>query len=514
MFLSDNSVDQGLLTMASHHVGVPVVPVSPAYSLLSRDFAKLQQIVKLTSPGLVYAEDRDSFGPAFAKVDFGGAEIVLTRPTSSCTTLLEVLAASPTQEVDRAFAKVGPDTIAKILFTSGSTGAPKGVINTQRMLTTNQEQIAVTWPFLEEKPPILVDWLPWSHTFGGNHDLNMILRNGGSLYIDSGKPVPGRFETSVHNLGAIAPTLYFNVPRGFEMLLPYLEEDPVLRDHFFAELDVIFYAGASLSQPVWDRLEALSIAARGERVRMLSAWGATETAPMATRVHYDIERAGVVGLPPPGTTIKLVENGDKLEIRAKGPNVTPGYLNRNDLTHAAFDDEGFYISGDAVRFEDPNVPAKGLVFDGRVAEDFKLTTGTWVHVGNLRLAVIAATDPVIQDCVITGHDRDFVGLLAFPNLAACRALCPDLLDNVTNAQILADIRVRDALAAGLRRHNANNAASSLRIRRVILMESPAAIDKGEITDKGYINQRAVLNERADRVDQIYDEPDPAVIVID
>ncbi|MDG2285599.1 MAG: feruloyl-CoA synthase [Alphaproteobacteria bacterium] len=514
MFLSDNSLAQACLTLAALHVGVPIVPVSPAYSVLSWDFAKLRHIVGLTTPGLVYAETGGPFARALETVDFRDAEIVVAvDPPAGATRLDDMNATKPSDAVDKAFQAVGPDTLAKILFTSGSTGAPKGVINTQRMVTTNQEQIAAVWPFLNNRRPILVDWLPWSHTFGGNHDFNTVLRNGGCLYIDTGKPAPGRFDASVRNLREIAPTLAYNVPRGFEMLIPHLESDPAFRDHFFSELDVIFYAGASLPPHLWARLEDLSVAARGERVRMLSSWGTTETAPAATRVYYPIERAGVIGLPLPGTELKLVPRADTFEIRARGPNIAPGYWKNEALTKVAYDEEGFYIAGDAVRFDDPADPEKGLIFDGRLAEDFKLTTGTWVQVGNLRLQAIAAADPVIQDCVVTGHDRDFIGLLAFPDLAACRALCPDLASDASTATILADHRVRETLASGLARHNAARPASSTRIRRVILMETPARIDEGEITDKGYINQRAVLMERAAAVEKIYTDDDPMVVEI-
>ena len=515
MILSDNSLNQARLTVGAMHVGVPVVPVSPAYSLLSQDFTKLRHIVGLTTPGLVFAETGGPYARALDGVDFGAAEfaVALDSP-SGATEFADLAATGPTEAVDRAFTATGPDTLAKILFTSGSTGTPKGVINTQRMMTTNQEQIAAVWPFLGQRPPVLVDWLPWSHTFGGNHDFHTILRNGGCLYIDAGRPAPGRFEPSLRNLREIAPTLAYNVPIGFELLIPHLEADPVFRDHFFSELDVIFYAGASLPPHLWGRLEDLSVAARGERVRMLSSWGTTETAPAATRVHYPIERAGVIGLPLPGTELKLVPRADTLEIRARGPNISPGYWKSDALTKAAHDEEGFYIAGDAVRFADPDDPSQGLVFDGRLAEDFKLTTGTWVQVGNLRLKAIAAADPVIQDCVVTGHDRDFIGLLAFPNLAACRGLCPDLPEDAAAGAVLAHPRVRAALIAGLGAHNTALPASSTRIRRVLLMPTPARIDAGEITDKGYINQRAVLIERASAVERLYAGGEPEVVEIE
>ena len=326
---------------------------------------------------------------------------------------------------------------------------PKGVINTQRMLCSNQQAIAQVWPFLAAQPPVVVDWLPWNHTFGGNHNFNMVLRHGGTLYVDGGKPMPGLIEQTVANLESVAPTLYFNVPRGFDVLLPFLEQDEVLRDRFFSRLDLIFYAGAALPQSLWERLEVLSIAARGERVPMVSAWGSTETAPMITTVHFPLEHAGVIGLPAPGCAVKMVPNGQKQELRIKGPNITPGYWRRPDLTEKAFDDDGWYCIGDAGRLEDPERPERGIVFDGRVAEDFKLLSGTWVHAGVLRVTAIAAGAPVIQDAVVTGHDRQEVGLLVFPNLPGCKALCPEAGDDV-EALLRCDA-VRERLRAGFNR---------------------------------------------------------------
>ncbi len=515
--LSDNSVNSALLQLGAMHAGIPPAPVSPAYSLMSQDFGKLKLIVDLLAPGMVFAADGTRFARALEIVDFGEAEIVVAsnppegRPTTDFASLL---AAAPTDAVDAAFARVGPDTVAKILFTSGSTGYPKGVLNTQRMLCSNQQAIAQLWPFLEEAPPVIVDWLPWSHTFGANHNFNMMLRNGGSLYIDGGKPMPGLVETTVENLKEISPTLYFNVPRGFDMVLPYLEADAALRDNFFKDLRLIFYAAAALPQNLWERLEAVAIQARGERVRMVSAWGSTETAPLATSVHFEIEKAGVIGLPAPGTEIKMVPSGDKLELRVRGPNVTPGYLKRDDLTAAAFDEDGFYRIGDAGKFDDPDDPAKGIVFDGRVAEDFKLTSGTWVHAGSLRIAAIAAGAPVIQDAVVAGHDREDIGLLIFPNPAGCLSVCPDIDGDTPLADLIARPELRARVRDGLFAYNAANPANSTRIARAILMAEPPSIDANEITDKGYLNQRAVLDCRAALVEKLYaDDPDDAVILI-
>jgi feruloyl-CoA synthase len=424
----------------------------------------------------------------------------------------ELLATKPTSAIDAAFSRVSPETVAKILFTSGSTGMPKGVINTQRMMCSNQQAITQIWPFITRRPPILVDWLPWNHTFGGNHNFNMILRNGGTLHIDAGKPAPGMFQTTADNLREIAPTIYFNVPRGFQMLAPYLEKDAEFRDHFFSNLDTIFYAAAALPQDLWERFENLSMAALGKKIAMTSAWGLTESAPLATGVHFPIARAGVIGLPVPGTELKMLPSAGKLELRLRGPNITPGYFRRDDLTQEAFDEDGFYRTGDAGKFADPDDPSQGILFDGRVAEDFKLLTGSWVSTGMVRVAAISACTRLIQDAVVTGHDRDDIGLLIIPNVAGITKLAglgpdaslPDLLGNEKVRQTL-----RDDLAA----HNSRNPASSTRIARVLLLTEALDIDAGEITDKGYVNQRAVLERRHVLVEQLYSN-DAEVILID
>src|SRR5688572_13201723 len=460
--LSDNSVEHALLALGAMHVGIPVAPVSPAYSLMSKDYGKLKAIFGLVKPGLVFAADPQKFAPALAAVG------------ASSVSVSELLETNPGSTQEREFAKVNPETVAKILFTSGSTGIPKGVINTHRMLCANQQMLAQAWPFVEDKPPVVVDWLPWNHTFGGNHNFNMVLRNGGTLYVDGGKPVPGLVETTVANLREIAPTMYFNVPRGYALLLPFLESDAALRANFFRDLDMLFYAAAALPQNLWDRLRKLS------DVPMLSAWGSTETSPLATSVHFKMERPGVIGLPVAGCELKLVPSAGKYEVRVRGPHVTPGYYKRPDLTKAAFDDEGFYRIGDAVRFADPKDPAQGVVFDGRVAEDFKLSSGTWVNAGAVRVKLIAAADPLIQDAVITGHDRDEVGALVFLNPA-------------TKDMSYAAVRSR---LSGVLAQLAQQGGSSTYPARLLVMSEPPSIDANEITDKGYMNQRAVLERRA------------------
>ncbi|CAG0929604.1 Long-chain-fatty-acid--CoA ligase [Rhodocyclaceae bacterium] len=514
MILSDNAIDHALLALGAMHVGVPVAPISPAYSLMSKDFAKVKAIAGLLQPGLVYAADGAKFAGVLGAVDFGGAELVLgaNAPAGLKATSFAELRAAPGPEVDRAFAAVGPDTIAKFLFTSGSTGEPKGVINTQRMLCSNQQTIRQLWPFLSEKPPVIVDWLPWNHTFGANHNFNMVLANGGTLYIDEGKPVPGLIEKTVANLREVSPTIYFNVPRGFDALIPFLEQDDALRKNFFGELQLIFYAAAALPQNLWDKLEDLSVRERGKRTVMVSSWGATETAPMVTSVHYEIERAGVIGLPAPGTELKMVPNQGKLELRVRGPNVTPGYWKRPDLTREAFDEEGFYRIGDAGRFADPDDPVKGIEFDGRIAEDFKLMSGVWVHVGAIRVKALAALAPVAQDIVVTGHDCEEAGFLVFANPPGCRALSPDLPADAPLDRVLADPRVVAHVRAGMAKLKEEGGGSSTYAARALLMAEPPSIDANEITDKGYINQRAVLARRAALVERLYAEPPDAAVI--
>ncbi len=483
--LSDNGVDHALLALGAMHVGVPVAPISPAYSLMSKDFAKLKYIFDLLKPGLVFTAEPEKFAPALAAIG------------ATSTPVSRLLETNPGSTLEVAFSRLTPDTVAKILFTSGSTGTPKGVINTHRMLCANQQMLAQVWPFLEDKVQTIVDWLPWNHTFGGNFCFNLVLRNGGSLYIDGGKPAPGPIEVTARNLAEISPTLYFNVPRGFDLLLPMLESDAALRRNFFRELDMLFYAGAALPQNLWERLEKLAIAEKGGELAMISSWGSTETAPSAAAVHYPIERAGVIGLPNPGCELKLVPAAGKLEVRVKGPNVTPGYYRRVDLTKAAFDQEGYYCIGDAMKFADPAAPEKGLVFDGRVAEDFKLATGTWVHVGAIRVKLIAAGNPLIQDAVITGHDRDEIGALVFLNPGAAKDMPAEA--------------IRDRLAQALK-ELAREGGSSTHPTRLLVMVEPPQIDGNEITDKGYINQRAVLERRTALVDKLYVVPAAPEIV--
>jgi len=424
VILSENSLEHALLALAAVHVGIPYSPISPPYSLLSKDFGKLRHTLNLMTPGLIFAADGHRYEKALrvAHELFPDATLLVdsNRLTDLPCVLFEDLATTaPTEDVDAAFAQVTPDTVAKVLFTSGSTSMPKGVMNTQRLWCANLQQLTQTFPFMEDEPPLFVDWLPWNHTFGGNHNFGLTLFNGGSLYIDDGKPSATGIRATIANLHELAPTAYFNVPKGYEELLAYLRREPELCKTFFSRLQMLFYAGASLPQHVWDGLEELAAETTGYRVPIITGLGMTESGPSALMAHWAGGYSGLLGVPKPGLELKLVPSDDKWEARYRGPNITPGYWRQSELTAASFDEDGFFHTGDALKFVDLDNPNKGLLFDGRIAEDFKLTTGTWVSVGNLRMALLKAGAPILQDSVITGIDRDQIGALLFLNLEAC-----------------------------------------------------------------------------------------------
>jgi len=512
--LSENDLEQFLLTMAGQHVGVPAAPISPAYSLVSKDFGKLRHTLQIVTPGMVFASDGIRYAPAIETVVGDHIEVITTtappdrRKSGTFADLLETM---PTPAVAAAHEKIDPDGVAKFLFTSGSTAMPKAVINTHRMICSNQQMIAQLFGFLEDDPPVIVDWLPWNHTFGGNHDVGIAIYNGGTFYIDDGKPGPGSMEKTVRNLREISTTVYFNVPKGYEDLLPFLRADQTLRESFFRRLGLMFYAGAGLSQPVWDAYRELAFETSGERIIMATGLGSTETSPMAMQTTWETDRAGTIGIPVPGVELKIVPHDGKLEARVRGPNVTPGYWRQPELTQRVFDEEGFYSFGDAVRLIDPNDINKGLLFDGRLTEDFKLANGTWVSVGPLRARIIAHCSPLVRDVVITGLDRDFLGALIFPDVVACHELCRELPRDAVK-EIVAHPAVRARFQKFLSELAAQSTGSSNRVLRAILMEEPPSLDAGEITDKGSFNQRAVLERRAAIVDQIYAAEPPAFVL--
>ena len=504
VILSDNSVDHAVLMLACMHIGQPVCTVSSAYCRLSQDFVKIREILQMLGPALIYASDAKVYGPAIracqvpAVTVLGqGADDV---PGAFSFATLAGMVEGPA--VMQAFAKVLPDDTAKYLLTSGSTGHPKVAINTHRMLCANQQMIAQTWRFLQREKPVLLDWLPWSHTFGGNHNFNMVLRNGGTLYIDDGRPVPGAIDKTVRNLRELtdpAPNIHFNVPRGLDMLLPFLEEDADFARQVLGPLRAVFYAGAALPQASWQRLQAVARKVRDEPLWLTTSWGSTETAPAVTSAHWQLEGAGCIGLPLPGIDLKFIPNGEKLELRVRGVSVFPGYRDAPRLSADAFDEEGYYKIGDAGFLVDPEQPERGVMFNGRVAEDFKLTTGTWVSVGTLRLKLVSALAPLVSDAVITGHDRDEIGALVFLSPAG-QALAPEVL--------------RDRIQRALADLHATGGGSSQCPNRVLMMTEPANADAGEITDKGYINQRAVLSRRAVEVATLYaDTLDARVVTL-
>jgi feruloyl-CoA synthase len=517
VILSGNDLEHALLGLAALHVGVLYAPISPAYSMVATDYAKLRHAVGLMSPGLVFAANGERFAAALEAVLPAEAELVVTEapPKGRAATLFAALmATAPSEAVERAHAAIGPDGAAKILFTSGSTGMPKGVINTQRMLSSNQQMLIEAMPVIGEAPPVIVDWLPWHHTFGGNHNVGLVLYNGGSLYIDDGKPMPGLIEPSVKNLREIAPTLYFNVPKGFEALIPYLRREPALREKFFSRLAMLFYAAAGLPQHIWDALDELAVEACGERILMITGLGATETAPFAICANWEGARSGMIGLPVPGQELKLTPVGDKLEARVRGPNVTPGYWRNREATAAAFDAEGWYCMGDAVRFVDPADPQKGLMFDGRLAEDFKLSTGTWVSVGPLKARLIRHCAPLVLDLVLAAPDRDEVTALIVADIAACRAACHGLPPEASERELLQSPALRARFQALLEAFAAEAGGGASRIARAVILEEPPSMLANELTDKGSLNARAVLAHRAALVEALYaEQPPPHVIVV-
>jgi len=508
MILSGNSIDHAIMTYGAILAGVAAAPVSRSYSLMSSDFAKLKYVFELVEPKMIFVQDGQMYGPALGALELEGVEIVYVQNAPEGFEVVPFQAfldAAPTDDVEKSFASLTFDTVAKYLFTSGSTGMPKAVINTHRMMCVNT---AMARSMLNEdgrdEVPVIINWLPWNHTFGGNSVLNGILSSGGTFYLDDGLPLPGFFEKTLRNLREVSPTTYSNVPSAFGVLVPELEKDDQLAETLFKNLKSLSYGGAALAQDLYDRIQAVAVRVTGHKIPFLTGYGATETAPVVTSVHWATDRMGLLGLPLPGVELKLVPAGDKFEVRVRGENITPGYHKRDDLTAKAFDDEGFYSLGDAAKFLNPDDPVQGLIFDGRVSEDFKLDTGTWVNAGRLRVQAVEASGGLMQDALVAGLDRAYVGILGFPNMAACRDLVGD--QDASAEAILVNEKVLSRIAEGLQRHNHKNPGSSTRVARALLMAEPPNMDAGEITDKGYVNQSTSLERRKALVDKLYAEP--------
>lgn len=519
MILSGNSIEHALVALAAMYVGIPYAPIAPSYSLAVREHGALRHVFQNFSPGIIFVQDGTAFEPALEAV-LNDTRVRVAYQASepkkfNSLSLADLETAGSCLAADDANRATGPDTVIKILYTSGSTGLPKGVTTTNRMLTSNQQMLRQVMPCLYENSPVLCDWLPWNHTFGGSHNFGIALYNGGTLYIDNGRPTPTMFAETARNLREIAPTAYFNVPKGYEMLVQHLRTDADLRRNFFSRLQVMFFAAAGLNRRTWDELQNIAFETCGEEILVMTGLGATESAPYALSTSIEGSAPGWVGLPVPGVKLKLSPVGKRMEVRLQGPSITPGYWRRPELDEVAFDDEKYYRMGDAVAFIDPSDPQKGFSFDGRLNEEFKLSTGTWVHTSILRTRLLAHFDGLVLDAVLAAPDRDYVAALLFPNLDACRRLCFDSSGSASATDIIARSEVRSVFQARLKSFTLENPASSTHIRRAILLDSPPCMEASEITDKGTLNQAAVLKNRASLVERLYQESaDSEVLRID
>jgi feruloyl-CoA synthase len=511
--LSGNDIEHLQVALGAMYAGIPYCPVSPAYSLLSQDFAKLRHVCDLLQPGLVFVSDAAAYQRAIDAVLPAETPLISVRGQVSGraqVSFASLLQTPGGSAADQAFNATGPDSIAKFLFTSGSTKLPKAVITTQRMLCANQQMLLQTFPVFGEEPPVLVDWLPWNHTFGGSHNVGIVLYNGGTFYLDAGKPTAQGFAETLRNLKEVSPTAYLTVPKGWEELVSALEQDAELRECFFARMKLFFFAAAGLSQSVWDRLDRVAEQHCAERIRMMAGLGMTEAAPSCTFTTGPLSMAGYIGLPAPGCEVRLVPVDGKFEGRFRGPHIMPGYWRAPEQTAEVFDEQGFYCSGDAIKLADPNQPQLGLMFDGRIAEDFKLSSGVFVSVGPLRNRAVLEGSPYVQDLVITAPDRECLGALVFPRLYECRRLA-GLNADASDAAVLASAPVREWFGDWLQRLNRDATGNASRLEWIALLDEPASIDRGEMTDKGSINQRAVLQWRAAKVEALYRGEDVAIL---
>ena len=509
MILSGNSIEHALLALAAMYVGIPYAPIAPSYSLAVREYGALSEVWQNFGPGMAFVQNGSAFTPALKAVlpDSRVRVVYHGSPPEklSAMPLDDLETAASSSEADDANLASGPDTIVKMLYTSGSTGIPKGVITTNRMLTSNQQMLRQVMPCLSEEPPVVCDWLPWNHTFGGSHNFGIVLYNGGTLYIDGGRPVPDRFAETVRNLREVAPTAYFNVPKGYEMLVQHLRTDAALRRTFFSRVQLMFFAAAGLNRRTWDELQEIAFQTCGEEILVVTGLGATESAPYALSTSSEGSAPGWIGLPVPGVELKLSPVGNRMEARLRGPSITPGYWRRPELNKVVFDDENYYRMGDAVAFQDPSNPQKGFVFDGRLNEEFKLSTGTWVRTSILRTRLLAHFDGLLIDAALAAPDRDYVAALLFPNLDACRQLCPGLKESALAGDIISRPEVRSIFQVRLKSFVLENPASSTHMRRAMLLSSPPCMEAREITNKGSLNQAAVLKNRAPLVERLYQE---------